>query len=143
VAREQGWGRLALFTSSSGSRRGGPQCAAVKPRPAPAPRAARRARRSEQERFRRRDLLHVLRNRREQIQQSLKRTAQTADRDALMSGAGGSGGGGRETEATAALDTRGLLQLQEQVMQQQDRELEQMERTIGSTKVWVWGGGGG
>jgi hypothetical protein len=103
-------------------------------------------RRSEQERFRRRDLLHVLRNRREQIQQSLKRQQQQSERDALMAGAGGSGGGAaRETEATAALDTRGLLQLQEQVMKQQDRELEQMEKTVTSTKVfgaWVGVGGG-
>lgn len=97
---------------------------------------------SEQERFRRRDLLHVLKNRREQAQQSLKRQQQHSEREALMAGggrggsggAGGAGGGPRETETTAQLDTRGLLQLQEQVMQQQDRELEQMERTVTNTK---------
>ena len=42
---------------------------------------------------------------------------------------------GKETEVTAELDNRGLVQLQQQVMQQQDRELEQMEKTIISTKV--------
>lgn len=80
----------------------------------------------------------MLRNRREQIQQSLKRQQAPSQRDALLAGgggAGGSGGAARETEATAQLDTRGLLQLQEQVMQQQDRELEQMEKTVTSTKV--------
>ncbi|GBF90597.1 hypothetical protein Rsub_03169 [Raphidocelis subcapitata] len=91
----------------------------------------------EQERFRRRDLLHVLRNRREQIQQSLKRQQAPSQREALLAGGGGGAGGSggaRETEATAQLDARGMLQLQEQVMQQQDRELEQMEKTVTSTK---------
>jgi SYP5 family syntaxin len=41
----------------------------------------------------------------------------------------------QETEATAELDNRGLLALQTQVMQAQDRELEHMEKTIISTKV--------
>lgn len=42
---------------------------------------------------------------------------------------------GKETEVTAELDNKGLVQLQQQVMQQQDRELEQMEKTVVSTKV--------
>jgi len=91
--------------------------------------------RSEQERFRRRDLLHVLRNRREQIQQSLKRQPQASGRNALLSGGAGGSGAARETETTAQLDSRGLLQLQEQVMRQQDTELEHMEKTVTSTKV--------
>lgn len=41
----------------------------------------------------------------------------------------------KETEATAELDNQGLVQLQQQVMQQQDHELEQMEKTVISTKV--------
>eukprot|EP00878_Enallax_costatus_P020004 GHUV01021128.1.p1 GENE.GHUV01021128.1~~GHUV01021128.1.p1 ORF type:complete len:209 (+),score=78.66 GHUV01021128.1:535-1161(+) len=41
---------------------------------------------------------------------------------------------GKETEVTAELDNKGLVQLQQQVMQQQDRELEQMEKTVVSTK---------
>lgn len=41
----------------------------------------------------------------------------------------------KETEATAELDNQGLVQLQQQVMQQQDQELEQMEKTVISTKV--------
>jgi hypothetical protein len=80
----------------------------------------------------------VLKNRREQIQESLKRQQQHSDRESLMAGgSSGRGGGGpaRETEVTAQLDSRGMLQLQEQVMQQQDRELEQMEKTVTSTKV--------
>ncbi|KAI8466281.1 MAG: Qc-snare protein, Syn8/Syntaxin8-family [Monoraphidium minutum] len=88
---------------------------------------------SEQERFRRRDLLHVLKNRREQVQASLKRQQQHSDRDALMAG-GGASGAPRETEVTAQLDARGMMQLQEQVMRQQDTELEQMEKTVTSTK---------
>jgi SYP5 family syntaxin len=96
---------------------------------------------SEQERFRRRDLLHALKGRREQAQQSLKRQPAGADREQLLAGAAAGGGaaaagpsGGRETAATAALDARGLLQLQEHVMRQQDTELEQMEKSVHSTK---------
>ena len=44
-------------------------------------------------------------------------------------------GKSKETEATAELDTQGLLQLQNQVMRQQDTELEHMEKAITSTKV--------
>jgi SYP5 family syntaxin len=89
----------------------------------------------EQEKFRRRDLLHALKNRREQIQQSIKRSQQ-GDRDALL--AGGTTAAqqqrAKETEATAELDNQGLVQLQQQVTQQQDHELEQMEKTVISTK---------
>lgn len=42
---------------------------------------------------------------------------------------------GQETEVTAELDNKGLVQLQQQIMQQQDQELEQMEKTVVSTKV--------
>lgn len=93
-------------------------------------------RRGEQERFRRRDLLHALKNRREQIQQSLKRSHQ-GDRDALLAGSSTAAQQQRakETEATAELDNKGLVQLQQQIMQQQDHELEQMEKTVVSTKV--------
>ncbi|KAF6258200.1 Qc-snare protein, Syn8/Syntaxin8-family [Scenedesmus sp. NREL 46B-D3] len=88
---------------------------------------------SEQERFRRRDLLHALKHRREQIQQSIKRSQQNSDREALVAGSQ-QRSAAKETEATAELGNRGLLQLQQQVMQQQDQELEQMEKTVISTK---------
>jgi SYP5 family syntaxin len=88
---------------------------------------------SEQERFRRRDLLHALKHRREQIQQSIKRSAHANDRQELISGSE-QRQPGKETEVTAVLDNKGLVQLQQQVMQQQDRELEQMEKTVVSTK---------
>jgi hypothetical protein len=42
--------------------------------------------RSEQERFRRRDLLHALKHRREQIQQSIKRNQQSSDRWVQLGG---------------------------------------------------------
>jgi SYP5 family syntaxin len=92
--------------------------------------------RGEQERFRRRDLLHALKNRREQIQQSIKRGHQ-GDRDALLAGSSTAAQQqqAKETEATAELDNQGLVQLQQQVMKQQDQELEQMEKTVISTKV--------
>lgn len=45
--------------------------------------------------------------------------------------------GGKETDQTAELDNRGLLQLQEHVMKQQDQELESMEKAVISTKVGV------
>lgn len=90
---------------------------------------------SEPEKNRRRDLLYDLKGRREQMQLSIKRNRGQADRDALFGGASGSGmPPPRETEATAELDNRGLLGLQQQVMRQQDEELEAMEKTVISTK---------
>jgi acyl-ACP thioesterase len=40
-----------------------------------------------------------------------------------------------ETLQTADLDNQGILQLQENAMRQQDAELEDLERTVTSTKV--------
>eukprot|EP00877_Chromochloris_zofingiensis_P014326 jgi/Chrzof1/9147/Cz03g37190.t1 len=92
---------------------------------------------SEREKFRRRDQLHALKNRREQIQQSIKRQQQSSDRELLLQGGSSSSRalpGGKETDQTAELDNRGLLQLQEHVMKQQDQELESMEKAVISTK---------
>ena len=71
--------------------------------------------------------------------QSLKREAPRAARDALLGGSssgggGAAGAGSKETDATAELGSQGLLQLQQQVMQQQDHELESLERTVVGTK---------
>ncbi|KAL4427976.1 hypothetical protein ABPG75_002065 [Micractinium tetrahymenae] len=95
---------------------------------------------TENERNRRRDLVAALRSRREQMLASLKREAPRAARDTLLAGSGSSGGlaaagaGGRETDATAELGNRGLLSMQQQVMQQQDDALESLERTVVGTK---------
>ena len=58
-------------------------------------------------------------------------------RDALLGGASASSDANKskETEVTAELEARGLLQLQNQIMRQQDTELEHMEKAIGNTKV--------
>jgi hypothetical protein len=40
-----------------------------------------------------------------------------------------------ETVRTAELDNRGILQLQRHVMTEQDTELAELEKTVGSTKV--------
>lgn len=58
-------------------------------------------------------------------------------RDALLAGSSTAAQQQRakETEATAELDNKGLVQLQQQIMQQQDHELEHMEKTVISTKV--------
>ena len=42
---------------------------------------------------------------------------------------------GRETMSTADLDNTGLLQLQQDTMTRQDNELEDLERSVNSTKV--------
>ena len=42
---------------------------------------------------------------------------------------------GRETMSTADLDNTGLLQLQQNTMARQDNELEDLERSVNSTKV--------
>ncbi len=101
---------------------------------------------SESEKNRRRDLITTLRARREQLQQSLKRGEATGARSQLFGGGAGnnkggmSNGGGRETDATAGLDTTGLLQLQRDVMQDQDEQLDELEKTVTSTRVCMWWG---
>ncbi|GIL45063.1 hypothetical protein Vafri_2014 [Volvox africanus] len=91
---------------------------------------------SEPEKNRRRDQLYDLRNRREQMQLAIKRNQGHSDRDALFGGASGSGAAPppRETEATAELENRGLLRLQQHMMRQQDEELAAMEKVVGNTK---------
>ena len=53
----------------------------------------------------------------------------------MEEGTRGSQGAAKETLRTAELDNRGILQLQETAMAQQDAELEQLERSVTSTKV--------
>ena len=64
-------------------------------------------------------------------------------RAALMEeGTRGAQGPPKETLRTAELDNRGVMQLQEATMAQQDAELEQLERSVTSTKVsafWIHG----
>lgn len=92
--------------------------------------------RSETEKNRRRDLVTTLRARREQLQQSLKRSDAGNTRSQLFGGSNGAGRGAtRETDATADLDTHGLLQLQRDAMQDQDQQLEELEKTVTSTRV--------
>lgn len=57
----------------------------------------------------------------------------------IESNGAGSSQRGQETNHTAELDNQGLLQMQRQVIRDQDTELEDMERTIGSTKVNIVG----
>lgn len=90
---------------------------------------------SETERNRRRNLVSSLRTRREQLQQSLKRGEGAGSRGQLLDAAGSSRDGrAAETEATAGLENSGILQLQREVMRQQDQELEELEKTVNSTK---------
>jgi len=42
----------------------------------------------------------------------------------------------KETMSTADQDNAGILQLQSHTMRQQDAELEELERSVTSTKVW-------
>lgn len=99
----------------------------------------RQLRRTENERNRRRDLVTALRGRREQMLLSLKRDHPRADRRALLGSGGGlddrASGSGRETIKTAELDAPGLLSLQEEIMNQQDRDLESLEQSVAGTKV--------
>jgi syntaxin of plants SYP5 len=88
---------------------------------------------SERERHRRRDLVHALKTRREQILVSIKRPQANEMRTELLSGPQ-TQTAPRETERTAELDNLGLLRLQHQVMKEQDTSLEVMEQTVSSTK---------
>lgn len=90
---------------------------------------------TENEKNRRRDLLAALRSRREQMLQALKRDQPHSSRSALLDMPGGAAQPiGRETDTTAELDNRGLVTMQRQVMEQQDSELDHLERSVITTK---------
>lgn len=124
--------------------------------------------RSEHEKNRRRDLITALRNRREQMQLSLKRDHSQQNRylateyqhvavmnaasntgrlycisveckckcrSALLQQSGHSSSPARETDRTAELDNQGILQMQQDVMQEQDQNLMAMEQSVASTRV--------
>eukprot|EP00192_Tetraselmis_astigmatica_P019689 CAMPEP_0117681766 /NCGR_PEP_ID=MMETSP0804-20121206/19190_1 /TAXON_ID=1074897 /ORGANISM="Tetraselmis astigmatica, Strain CCMP880" /LENGTH=213 /DNA_ID=CAMNT_0005491611 /DNA_START=177 /DNA_END=818 /DNA_ORIENTATION=- len=89
---------------------------------------------SENERNRRQDLIAVLRSRKDQMTGMLSRNQ--AERESLMQKAGGSSSSpAQETERTAELDNRGIVQLQHQVMNEQDEELDLLSSTVTNTKV--------
>lgn len=88
---------------------------------------------SEQEKNRRRDQVYDLKSRRESMLHALKRNNQQQDRDNLLAGSS-SQVQPRETEQTADLDNKQLLQLQNKIIKVQDEELETMEKSIISTK---------
>lgn len=52
-----------------------------------------------------------------------------------MQDAGQSSSPARETDRTAELDNEGILQMQQDVMQEQDQNLMAMEQSVASTRV--------
>lgn len=68
--------------------------------------------------------------------QALKRDQPRAARSVLLGDTSGAkpDAGGKETDTTAELDNRGLIQMQQEVMRQQDTELEHLERSVVTTK---------
>ncbi|KAK9805325.1 hypothetical protein WJX73_002327 [Symbiochloris irregularis] len=89
---------------------------------------------SESEKNRRRDLTAALGLRKESMQQSLKRDQRSANRANLLEPSSSSASPARETHATAGLENRELLQMQQHVMDDQDAELAELEKTVNSTK---------
>lgn len=88
---------------------------------------------TESERNRRHDLLGVLRSRHEQMTRMLSR--HQADRDQLLTNPGSTGRGpAPETDRTAELENHGIVQLQQQVMQDQDSELDELSGHIHTTR---------
>jgi hypothetical protein len=65
--------------------------------------------------------------------QALKRDQPRPARAALLDAPGGAAAP-RETDATAELDSGGLLAAQQQVMRSQDTELDHLERSVGTVK---------
>ena len=78
----------------------------------------------------------ALRSRREQMLQALKRDQNPqSTRSALLDMPGGAAQPiSRETDATAEMDNRGLVSMQRQIIQQQDNDLEHLERSVNTTK---------
>lgn len=67
--------------------------------------------------------------------QALKRDQPHSSRSALLDMPGSAAQPiGRETDTTAELNNRGLVTMQRQVLQQQDNELEHLERSVITTK---------
>eukprot|EP00897_Mesotaenium_endlicherianum_P006494 jgi/Mesen1/5873/ME000299S05000 len=91
-----------------------------------------RVRISEREARRREDMLLGIRYKIKQMSAQLSANQQ-ANRNALI-GDGGSVHPAVETERTANLDSRGVVNLQKQMMQDQDEELATLESTVSSTK---------
>lgn len=58
----------------------------------------------------------------------------TQIRAVLLDGAGRAGPA-QETAETADLDGRGLVQLQQSLMREQDQQVEQLEQTVNNTRV--------
>lgn len=92
--------------------------------------------RSENEKNRRRDMVSALRSRRESLLAGLKREGggASAQRAVLLGSVDASSARPRESATTAPLDASGLISLQRQTMEAQDRELEHLERGVASTK---------
>ena len=91
----------------------------------------------ERERARRAELVALLRTRREQLVAQLSGRGQGEDgRASLLQGGVNSAAPvrGTETESTAGLDDRGVLRLQQAMMQEQDDDLSELERAVAGTK---------
>lgn len=56
-------------------------------------------------------------------------------RSALLQQSGQLSSPARETDRTAELDNQGILQMQQDVMQEQDQNLTAMEQSVASTRV--------
>lgn len=89
---------------------------------------------SEHEKNRRRDLVTALRNRREQMQLSLKRDHSQQNRSALVQQTQQTSRPARETDRTADVDNLGILEMQQDVMQEQELNLAAMEQSVASTR---------
>lgn len=87
---------------------------------------------SEKEIRRREDMLLGIRYKTKQMANMLN-SSQTSNRTALI-GRDGKPLPSVETEFTAGLDNRGVVQLQHHMMQEQDEELAGLENTVSSTK---------
>eukprot|EP01023_Acetabularia_acetabulum_P021794 TRINITY_DN2151_c0_g2_i3.p1 TRINITY_DN2151_c0_g2~~TRINITY_DN2151_c0_g2_i3.p1 ORF type:complete len:252 (+),score=46.75 TRINITY_DN2151_c0_g2_i3:205-960(+) len=88
---------------------------------------------SKAEKNRRNDIITNLNLRREQMLDQLSKTYAVA-RGELLGSSNAASGPAQDTEETADLDSRGLLQLQKEKMQEQDVLLNNMETTVDSTK---------
>jgi len=90
---------------------------------------------TQREASRRTEMVHSLRLRRDQLKDMMSRDSRQSERTKLLgSGNASSSQRGVETDATAGLDSQGIIQLQKQALSSQDEQIEELGKAVRNTK---------
>jgi SYP5 family syntaxin len=91
---------------------------------------------TQREASRRTEMVHSLRLRRDQLKDMMSRdSSRQSERTKLLgSGSASSSQRGVETDATAGLDSQGIVQMQKQALRSQDDQIEELGKAVRNTK---------